>query len=142
MTKYILVVAFIVAWSPVFAQHPCDVQNPTTYREPGSKLSSLKISFCFDPHDIDGDPIDGPIGFAIQINGGPDIDLGVLQPISAPNAKGYQLYETKPPSLAAGTIVVKAYTAEGWSPPSSAVTLSLSGPPKYPTAVVLKPSQS
>lgn len=124
---------------PAFGQHPCDTTPPTVYREPSGQLAKLKLGFCFAKQDTDGQPIDQAIGFSLQINGGPDIDLGTLAPMTEPNAVGLQYYETQTPLLAAGVLTLKAYTADAQSAASGSITLTLLGNPKPPTKVSVKP---
>lgn len=113
--------------------HPCDVQVPTVYREPSSQLRNLKLGWCYKAEDEDGIPITEPIGFALQVNGGADIDLGVVQPLLGANAQGFLYYEVQPPRLTAGVLTLKAYTPVlGMSTASVPITLTLLGRPKAP----------
>jgi hypothetical protein len=122
------VVVLLSALSSV--PHPCDVVSPTAYREWHAQLPKLKIGFCFAPYDTAGVLITQPIGFSLQINEGPEIDLGFLTPLTGPNANGERYYETQTPALAAGVITIKAYTKLlGMSAPSSPISLRLSGVP-------------
>ena len=109
--------------SVVLQQHPCDITNPTSYHVVASKLLTTKIGFCFAKDN----PVE-PTRFSLQINSGPDIDLGILHPQTGPNAKGQQYYETYA-ALTAGELSVKAYTSQGISPASNPVTLTLKGKP-------------
>lgn len=122
-----------------FAQHPCDVVNPTVYREPSSQLASLRVGWCFQPVDTNGVPITEQVGFALQMNSGPDVDLGIVAPLSGPNAAGAYYFEARTTALAAGIITVKAYTVSlGMSAQSDPITLTLLGSPKKPvnTAII------
>ena len=130
--------ACVVLSLTAFAQHPCEVPAPTVYREPVALLSSLRIGFCFAPVDTTGVPITEAIGFTFQVNNGPPIDLGILEPQSGPTAAGEQYYEFQTPALDAGVITIRAYTAAtGMSAPSDAITLTLLGSPKKPVNVTI-----
>lgn len=118
--------------------HPCDVTNPTVYREPAAQLTTLRVGFCFAAVDTNNVLITEPVGFSLQLNSGPEIDLGLLVPLVGPNANGEAYYEVSTPALAAGTVTLKAYTALlGMSAPSAPVTLTLLGSPKPPRDTVI-----
>jgi hypothetical protein len=113
--------------------HPCDSTYPTVYREPGPKLPALRVGFCFAPVDSDGTAITEAIGFAMAINGGAAIDLGILPALIGANAAGLAYYEFANAALTAGTITITAYTATlGMSAASAPITLTLLGPPRAP----------
>jgi hypothetical protein len=122
----------------VEAQHPCDVVQPTLFRYNVNMLPTLTVGWCFAPVDTNGVPLVEAVGFTVQVNGGPDIDLGIVLPQSLPNTQGVMSYKVTVPGLAAGAITVKAYTASaGMSAPSTPVTLTLLGSPKKVTNVVI-----
>lgn len=134
MTRTCLVLACLLVATPALAQHPCDVTVPTVFQEPSGQLAKLKIGWCFAPFTNVGSPITEPVGFALQIDGGPDIDLGPVAAIGQPNANGESYYEAQTAELKAGVITVKAYTATyGMSAASAPITLTILGPPKPPT---------
>jgi hypothetical protein len=132
--KTLVALACVLMASPVYAQHPCDVTSPTVFREPSAQLSKLKLGWCFASVDTTGLALTEPVGFSLQIDGGADIDLGMVAPIGSPNASGDNYYEVTTSGLKAGVITVKAYTATfGMSAASPPMTLTLLGPPKAPT---------
>jgi len=121
MTKVHLVAALLVL---VSGAHPCDVPEPTVFREPSSKLEYLKLGFCHQPDD------DERVGFVVQ-NNEREIDLGFLEPQTSPNANGLRYYETGTMTLWPGVLTVRAYTASsGVSAPSEPITLTVNGKPK------------
>lgn len=130
---FVTAALLMVSTTGLAQSHPCDVQAPTVFREPSSQLPNLRLAWCYKPEDEDGIPISEPIGFALQINGGPPIDLGVVQPLLGPNTQGYYYYEAQTPRLTAGVLTLKAYTPMlGDSAASAAITLTLRGRPKAP----------
>jgi hypothetical protein len=130
-----LTLAFVLLAAPVYAQHPCDIVPPTVFQEPSGQLAKLKLGWCFNPLDVmTGAPIAEPVGFSLVIDGGPDVDLGVVPALGAASATGWFYYEAQTPALKAGVITLKAYTASlGMSAASAPMTLTLLGPPKPPT---------
>lgn len=127
----VLVAMMQTAWAQT---HPCDTINSTVYREPRSQLASLRLGWCFAPYDTEGVPIEEPVGFSLQINGGPDIDLGIVPALTGPNSQQCFYYEVpNGGGLAAGVLTLKAYTGSlGMSAQSDPITLTLTGSPRKP----------
>jgi hypothetical protein len=140
MAPLLLVWLSLVGWPPVAVlQHPCDSVYPTVYREPTAQLANLKVGFCFVRADTEGVALTEAVAFSLQVNMGPEIDLGELKPLTAPNAAGAAYYEFSNAALAAGTITIKASTVQlGESAPSAPITLTLLGSPTKPTNTTIK----
>jgi hypothetical protein len=131
----LLTLIFLLFTGTVSAQttHPCDLTPPTVFRYPSAQLSQLRVAFCFKPEDTYGLPIEGEIGFKLDIDGVGSIDLGPVQPSPiGPNANGDYYYEVQTSQLAAGQMHLHAYSLNGDSASSELWTLTLLGPPKPP----------
>jgi hypothetical protein len=105
----------------VFLTHPCDAVTPSVFRLRVSSLSAVIIGFCAKPED------DAPLGFLMQIDGGDDIDLGLVPPLTEANLAGYRYYETQHAALRPGLITIKAYYAGTESDPSRAILFLVRG---------------
>lgn len=143
MKKILFVLALLlaVATSSYAQTHPCDITPGTTFREPSAQLVNLRVGFCHDQKDAEGNLITEALGFTIQIEGGQTVDLGVMTPANpVPNANGDFYYETAPGVLTSGgTVRATAYASGlGSSVPSQSVLLTLLGPPKAPKKLDIK----
>ena len=130
-----------VGWTQT---HPCDVQQPTVYREKRQDLPTLKLGWCFAPVDTEGVPIAESIGFSLQIDGGPNIDMGIVPAFTGPNAQGeYYFVVQNAGALTAGVLTIKVYTASlGMSAASESITLTITGSPRKPRNGVIIPGSN
>lgn len=136
-----LLLLVLACAAPGFAQtHPCDIQASPSIQirrnDPG------RVTFCHELRDDVGDPIPvGQVRFYLLDAATKTLieNLGLLQPVTGPNAAGSYYYEQSQPRTYAAdvSIVVIAEYNATQSLPSTPFEIDVRGGPKAPSGLRL-----
>lgn len=139
--RAILAALFLLLSNPVYAQtHPCDGTVPNSYQI--RRDQSAAVGFCHSQQDDEGGPIAiGAIRFRI-INASTQAviaDLGLLAPLTGPNAAGLYYFQSPARTFAADVNIAVSAEFNQIVVPSTAIFLDVRGGPKAPvgTRVVI-----
>jgi hypothetical protein len=122
------------AISPASAQtHPCDVTTPTTYQV--RRDQSVRVAFCHTQQEDDGTPIAlGQIRFRV-VNASTQaliVDLGLLTPLTGPNAAGAYYFESSSRFFTADVNLLVSAEFNAVVVPSTPILVDVRGGPKAP----------
>jgi hypothetical protein len=113
--------------------HPCDVTAPTTYQI--RRDQSVRVAFCHTQQDDEGGPIAlGQIRFRV-VNASTQaliVDLGLLTPLTGPNAAGAYYFESSSRFFTADVNLLVSAEFNAVVVPSTPILVDVRGGPKAP----------
>lgn len=122
--------------------HPCDGTQPTSFAVQRSTV--VRVAFCHSQKEDDGvTPIPiGQIRFRLVTTSNVLIaDLGLLSPLTGPNANGDYYFESPTRTFTADTNLYVSAEYLGSVVPSTPILVDVRGGPKAPSGVRVVISQ-